>query len=88
MNFNLNNTDNTICNECECTYTFENNNQYGYENCCFSCGENKYTDYLDQKKKKINFNDLPGDIKSMIYAINKNRDKEDLYKLWGEENCI
>ena len=85
-----------FCKECESDYDFTNNNQYGYDNCCSSCGENKYEEYLEEqelkKRKKINFNDLPCDLMTKIMNINKNKEKEEykknLYMLWGEENCI
>lgn len=73
-----------FCKECECDYDFTNNNQYGYFNCCSSCGENKYEEYLEEqeelKKKEINFNDLPCDIMTKIMNINKNQERLECYR--------
>jgi len=90
---NYNNNETVICKECKCDYDFTNNNQYGYFYCCSSCGEDKYEEYLEeQKRKEINFNDLPCAIMTKIMNINKNKEKEEYKKkffmLWGEENCI
>ena len=86
-----------FCKECECDYDFTNNNQYGYDNCCSSCGENKYEEYLEEqelkKRKKINFNDLPCEIKSIIFEKNrKENNKKNVEKKlkefndeWGED---
>ena len=61
----------TNCNECGCLYNFENNNTYGYLNCCFSCGENKYQDRIPQ----LNF-----DVISKILNIRMETKKDDRYK--------
>ena len=89
INFN---DETCYCKECGSDYDVSNNNEYGYMNCCFSCGENKYEEYLEEqelkKRKQINFNDLPSDIKSIIFKINRDEKKEELYMRWGEENGI
>ena len=77
---NYNNDKYCFCKECECDYDFTNNNQYGYNNCCLPCGENKYEEYLEEqeeKRKEINFNDLPCDIMTKIININKNKEIEE-----------
>jgi len=76
-NYNTFNDETCYCNECECDYDVTNNNEYGYDNCCLPCGENKYEEYLEEKKKEINFNDLPCDIMTKIMNINKVKDKQE-----------
>ena len=92
------NDETCYCKECDCDYRFDNNNHYGYNNCCFSCGENKYEEYLEEqeelkKKKEINFNDLPCDIKNLIFGnnrtwnseINQGQKLHDFWDEWGQE---
>ena len=53
--------------------------------------KNKYQDQykiLKNYKRPINFTDLPCDIKSMIYAINYNRDPKKLQHDYDKENGI
>lgn len=42
------------CNSCGCHYNGSENNRYGYFNCCYQCGENKYEDecIIEEEKKK------------------------------------
>tara|TARA_B100000519_G_C14216302_1_gene425124 strand:- start:1158 stop:1589 length:432 start_codon:yes stop_codon:yes gene_type:complete len=67
----MNNNNTCLCKECGYEYTFENNNNYGYLNCCFSCGENKYQDSIPQ----LNF-----DMVSKILNMRMNMKKDDKYK--------
>ena len=74
------NDETCYCKECGSDYDVSNNNEYGYMNCCLSCGENKYEEYLEEKKKEINFNDLPCDIMTKIMNINKVSDRQEKLK--------
>ena len=80
-NYNTFNDETCYCKECGCDYDINNNNEYGYMNCCLQCGENKYEEYLEEqelkKRKQINFNDLPCDLMTKIMNINKVADKQE-----------
>ena len=80
-NYNTFNDETCYCKECGCDYDINNNNEYGYMNCCLQCGENKYEEYLEEqelkKRKEINFNDLPSDLMTKIMNINKVVDKQE-----------
>lgn len=67
------------CNSCGCHYNGSENNRYGYFNCCYECGENKYEDErIIQEEKKSIFANLPNNlIMNIIKMAEDERKKEE-----------
>jgi len=56
------------CNACGSQYNGSDNNMYGYFNCCYDCGENRYEDECILREEKIQeswkmkFNDVMSEL--------------------------